>query len=89
MTANQAALLRPRVPIFAFTPDSKVCSRLTLSRGVRSFEIKFEETPRETIASAVRQLRQARDIESGTPLVMVSDILQEGKAVDSIIVEHA
>lgn len=89
MTANQAALLRPRVPIFAFTPDSKVCSRLTLSRGVRSFEIKFEETPRETIASAVRQLRQARDIEPGTPLVMVSDILQEGKAVDSIIVEHA
>jgi pyruvate kinase len=88
-TAHQAALLRPKTPIFAFTPDAAICSKLTLSRGVRSFEITFEETPRETIAAAVKLLRRERDVQPGTPLIMVSDILQEGHAVDSILVEHA
>jgi hypothetical protein len=56
---------------------------------VRSFEVPFEETPRETIATAVKHLRQERDVQPGTTLIVVSDILQEGHAVDSIIVEHA
>lgn len=88
-TAHQAALLRPKAPIFAFTPDASICSKLTLSRGVRSFEVLFEETPRETIATAVKHLRHERDVQPGTTLIVVSDILQEGHAVDSIIVEHA
>lgn len=88
-TAHQAALLRPKTPIFAFTPDAAICSKLTLSRGVRSFEVPFQETPRETIAAAVKLLRHERDVQPGTPLVIVSDILQEGHAVDSIILEHA
>ncbi len=88
-TAHQTALLRPKTPIFAFTPDASVRTTLTLSRGVRSFEIPFEETPRETIAAAVKSLRQARDVEPGTALIVVSDLLQEGHPVDSIILEHA
>jgi len=88
-TAHQAALLRPKAPIFAFTPDSGICTKLTLSRGVRSFEVPFEETPRETIAAAVKFLRHERDVQVGTPLIVVSDLLQEGHAVDSIMVEHA
>jgi len=88
-TAHQAALLRPRSSIFAFAPEPKVCAGLTLSRGVRTFEMPFSETPRETIASAVEMLRKKRDVEPGTPLVVFSEILQQGQAVDSILVVHA
>jgi len=88
-TANQAALLRPRSPIYAFTPDDAVCRGLSLSRGVRPFVIPFRKIPRETIADAVDTLRHRRDIPTGTPLVIVSDILQGERAVDSILLEHA
>ena len=88
-TANRAALLRPRSPIYAFTPSSQVCRALTLSRGVRPFRIEFQEKPRDTIAAAVDVLRHRRDIPSGTPLVIVSDTLQRDHAVDSILVDHA
>ena len=79
-TANQAALLRPRSPIYAFTPDDRVCRGLALSRGVRPFVIPFRDRPRETIADAVDTLRRRRDIPTGTPLVIVSDTLQQDNA---------
>lgn len=88
-TAHQAALLRPRTPIFAFTPDERICSALTLSRGTRTFAITFGRIPRETISAAVEILRHQRDIQPGTTLVIVSDILHEDHAVDSILVDHA
>jgi pyruvate kinase len=88
-TANRAALLRPRSPIYAFTPSEEVCRALSLSRGVRPFQIHFEEKPRRTIAAAVEVLRHRRDIPPGTSLVIVSDTLQQDQAVDSILVEHA
>ncbi|YCM45199.1 pyruvate kinase [Verrucomicrobiaceae bacterium 227] len=89
MTANQAALLRPRSPIFAFTPDPTVCRALTLSRGVRPFEVTFDQRPRDTISAAVAILRHQRDIQPGTALVIVSDIMHENNAVESIILDHA
>lgn len=88
-TANQAALLRPRSPIYAFTPDRMVCRGLALSRGIRPFEIAFREPPRKTIADAINLLREHRDIPAGTPLVVLSDTLQIDHAVDSILLEHA
>ena len=88
-TAHQAALLRPRSPIFAITPESSLCSKFTLSRGVRSFKVRFEDDPRVSIASAVDLLREKRDLEKGTPIIVVSEIHREGTSVDCIIVEHA
>ncbi|MGJ8696259.1 MAG: pyruvate kinase [Verrucomicrobiaceae bacterium] len=88
-TAHQAALLRPKSAIFAFTPDAEVCQALTLSRGVRSFEVPFSEKPRDTISAAVDLLRSQRDVEQGTPLVVVSDILHQDMSVDSILLVHA
>lgn len=88
-TANQAALLRPRSPIYAFTPDEYVCRGLALSRSVRPFVIPFRDKPRETIADAVATLRNRRDIPEGTPLVVFSDTFQVDHAVDSILLEHA
>lgn len=88
-TANSCALLRPKSAIFAFTPAREVCRELTLSRGVRSFEVPFCELPRDTIAAAVELLRQQRDVATGTPIVVISDIMHEEQAVDSILVVHA
>lgn len=88
-TANSCALLRPKSAIFAFTPESEVCRGLTLSRGVRSFEVPFCKVPRDTIEAAVELLRNQRDIAPGTPLVVVSDIMHQDQAVDSILVVHA
>lgn len=88
-TANQAALLRPRSPIYAFTPDEIVCRGLSLSRGVRPFVMPFRERPRETIAAAIEILRERRDVKPGTPLVVVSETLQMDRSVYTILLEHA
>ena len=88
-TAHQTALMRPRSPIFAFTPDPLVCRTLTLSRSVRSFSMEFADSPRKTIAQAVEMLRHRSDMTPGTPLVVVSDTLQEGHTVNTLLIEHA
>lgn len=88
-TAHQAGLLRPRSPIFAFTPDERVRRALTLSRGVRSYRIEFRAQPKETIALATEMLRRTRDVKPGTPLVVISDTLQEDNVVDSVLLVHA
>lgn len=88
-TAVQAAMLRPRSPIFAFTPTDQVCRSLALARGVRPFQVEFADRPRKTISQAVEILRSRRDIPKGTPLVIVSDTLHQEQAVDTILLEHA
>lgn len=88
-TAHQTALLRPRTPIFAFTPKSSLCSRFTLSRGVRSFKVVFEEDPKGTIAAAIDFLRHKYEVEKNTPIIVVSEIHREGHSVDCILVEHS
>jgi hypothetical protein len=45
--------------------------------------------PRDTISSAVKLLTSQRDVAKGTPLVVVSDILHQDHAVDSILLVHA
>ena len=87
-TANQTALLRPRSPIYAFTPESTVCRGLSLSRGVRPFVMPFREMPRDTIAEAVTTLRNRRDVPEGTPLVIFSDIFQVDHAINSILLDQ-
>lgn len=88
-TAHHTALLRPRTPIFAFTPESSLCSRFTLSRGVRSFKVVFEEDPKGTIVAAIDFLRHKYRLEKDTPIIVVSEIHREGHSVDCILVEHS
>jgi pyruvate kinase len=56
---------------------------------VRPFLVAFDQRPRETISAAVAILREQREIPEGTPLVILSDIMHENHAVDSILLEHA
>ncbi len=88
-TAHRTSLMRPRSPIFAFTPDEQVRRFLTLSRGTRSFCIDFEATPRLTISKGIELLRQQRNVPQGTPVVVVSDTLQDDRPVNTILLEHA
>lgn len=88
-TAHHTALMRPRSPIFAFTPDEQVRRFLTLSRGVRSFRIDFATTPRLTIATGIEKLREERNLAPGTPVIVVSDTLQDERAINTILLEHA
>ncbi|MEM9081068.1 MAG: pyruvate kinase [Verrucomicrobiota bacterium] len=88
-TANHTSLLRPRSPIYAFTPEEQNRRHLSLSRGVRSFLLEFERSPRQTIAKGIETLRQRRDIPPGTPIVVISDTLQDDHAVTTILLEHA
>ena len=88
-TAHHTALMRPRSPIFAFTHDEQVRRFLTLSRGVRSFCIDFESTPRLTIAKGIETLRNERDIAQGTPVIVVSDTLQDDRSVNTILLEYS
>ena len=88
-TAHHTSLMRPKSPIFAFTPDEQVRRFLTLSRGTRSYTIDFESTPRLTIAKGIELLRKEREMKPGTPVIVVSDTLQDDRPVNTILLEHA
>ncbi|BCU78991.1 pyruvate kinase [Luteolibacter sp. LG18] len=88
--ANQVAMLRPRTTgFFAFTPTERVCRQLGLTRGVQAFKLPFAATIEETIQRATDQLRGMELVRPGTPLVIVSDILSDHFAANSILLHHA
>ena len=88
--ANQTAMLRPRTSgFFAFTPSDRVCRQLSLTRGVRGYKLAFAATIDETIKRAIELLREAGHVRAGTPVVIVSDILSDHFAANSILLHHA
>ena len=88
-TAHQAALMRPRNRIYAFTPHDTVCRTLSLSRGVIPCVIPFAELPRNTVKRAIDYLKEVTDVAPSTPLVVLSDIMLEGQHCDSILLLYA
>lgn len=88
--ANHVALMRPRTgSFFAFTPKETVCRQLSLTRGIRAFRISFASNIEETIQRATEHLRKAELVKPGTPIVIVSDILSDHFAANSILLHHA
>jgi pyruvate kinase len=88
--ANTTAMLRPRTSgFFAFTPTDRVCRQLALTRGVRAFRMPFASNIEETIQRAIAMLRAEDLVQPGTPIVIVSDILSDHFAADSILLHHA
>ena len=84
------ALLRPRTAgFYAFTPTERVCRQLSLSRGVRAFKLPFAATIEGTIQRLSELLRSEDLVRPGTPLVIVSDILSDHFAANSILLHHA
>ncbi len=88
--ANHVALMRPRTnELYAFTPKETVCRQLSLTRGVRAFRMSFSSNIEETIEKATEQLRKLDLVRPGTPIVIVSDILSDHFAANSILLHHA
>ncbi|MCW1915343.1 pyruvate kinase [Luteolibacter sp. GHJ8] len=88
--ANHTAMLRPRTNgFYAFTPKDRVCRQLALTRNIEAFRLPFAATIDETIQRAIEMLRQADLVKQGTPLVIVSDILSDHFAANSILLHHA
>ena len=88
--ANHTAMLRPRTNAFyAFTPKDSVCRQLALTRNVQAFKLPFAASIDETIQRASAYLVEHEDVKPGSPIVIVSDILSDHIAANSIILHHA
>lgn len=87
--ANHVAMLRPRTSgFFAFTPTDQVCRQLALTRGVRAFKMSFASNIEETIERLSTLLRKQDLVRSGTPVVILSDIISDHFAANSILLHH-
>jgi len=71
MTAQLISATRPRVPIFAFSPDQRVARRLTLFRGVTPFVTEPQEDTDAMIDMVDRRLREAGFVREGDAVLMV------------------
>ena len=88
--ANHVAMLRPRTAgFYAFTPTEQVCRKLSLTRGIRAFKLSFASNIEETIQRVSELLAKENLVRSGTPIVIVSDILSDHFAANSILLHHA
>lgn len=88
--ANQVAMLRPRTAaFFAVTPKESVCRKLTLTRGVKPVKLAFSSNIEETIQRLTQYLLKEELVRSGSPIVIVSDILSDHFAANSILLHHA
>ncbi|MGB0291908.1 MAG: pyruvate kinase [Luteolibacter sp.] len=88
--ANQVAMLRPRTNgFYAFTPRTEVCRLLSITRGVQTIQLTFSSNIEETVKKITDHLLEAGLVNTGTPLVIVSDIFSSQFAANSILLHHA
>lgn len=88
--ANQVAMIRPRTAgFFAVTPKESVCRKMALTRGVRPIKLAFSSNIEETIQRVTEFLLKENLVRTGTPIVIVSDILSDHFAANSILLHHA
>lgn len=88
--ANYAAHQRPRhSTIFAFCPDETVVRALHLNRSVLSFPMEFAEKPEDSIRQAIEFLREKGFVESGDPVVILSDVLGGAFDTEAILLRRA
>jgi len=88
--ANHIALMRPKTgALYAFTPKESVCRQLSMTRSIRAFKMSFSSNIEETIQRVTEELRKQDLVKPGTPIVIVSDILSDHFAANSILLHHA
>ena len=77
--------LRPlHAPIFAFSPDERVCRRLALLYGVHAQRMGFVAEPDKNVFAAETALLLKGLAESGDHLVVVTDILDGDRKHESV-----
>ena len=75
---------RPNAPIFAFTNTSHVRRRLGIHWGIHAFRIKFSNDPEVSIQRAIELLQRKGSIKGGDRVIVLSDILANGKFVETV-----
>jgi pyruvate kinase len=75
---------RPNKPIYAFTNTSHVRRRLAIHWGVQAFIVKFSKAPETTISRATKLLTEKNIVSAGDRVIVVSDILADGKFVETV-----
>jgi len=71
-SAVLASKARMRAPIFALTPDERVCDRLSLVWGITAVPMPVFETTDEMIAAGERALLNTGLLEAGTEVVVLA-----------------
>lgn len=88
--ANYAAHQRPeRADIFAFSPDEAVVRSLVMNRAVTPFQMEMADHPEDSIRRAVDYLKEKGLIEAGSPVVILSDILNRDFDTEAILLRKA
>ena len=79
------ALRAHGVPIYAFTDDEDQFRQLLFPWGVEPFLMSFsEQDPDRTIRDALEYLKRKNWVEPGNWLVVITNVLAEGKIIDSL-----
>lgn len=71
-TALYMSKTRPRVPILAFTPDSRTYQRLGLTWGVTPFLVPFSTTVETMLAHVETAMMASSDLHPGEQVVLIS-----------------
>ena len=79
-----AALRAVGVPIYAFTDDVETFRHLLLPWGVEPFLLPFSDDPEETVKNALATLKRQDWAEDDTWLVVITNVLAEGRIVDAL-----
>jgi pyruvate kinase len=89
--AGYAGWFRPQLaPVFAICQSQEVARPLHLLRAVHPLVMPFDAAQREqSTAAAVALLKSRRLVKDGDTLVIISDILDETGAIDSIMLRRA
>lgn len=77
--------LRPRSSaIFGFTDIPHIFKNMLMHWGVEPFLMDFNDDPEITIAAAVERLKEKGWVESGTRLVIITNVLAGNRIIDTI-----
>jgi pyruvate kinase len=88
--ANYTAHQRPdRADIFAFSPDEAVVRSLVMNRAVTPFQMEMADHPEDSIRRAVDYLKEKGLVEAGSPVVILSDILNRDFDTEAILLRKA
>ena len=83
--ARYVSHLRPlHSPIFAFTPDDRVCRRMALLYGVQAQCMGFLAEPDKNVFAAEAALLLKSLVQPGDHLVVVTDILEGDRRHESV-----
>lgn len=83
--ASKLGALRPNgAPLFAFTDIPGLHRRLRLIWGIEPFLMEFSKDPEQTIQEAIKRLIKEERVETGDQIVTVTNVLADGKVVESI-----